>query len=462
MRLSEISINRPVLSVVMSLGITLFGLIGLSRLPVRELPDVDPPIVNVTTIYTGASAAVIETQITEPLEDMLNSIEGIKKMTSESREQISSITLEFNLARSVDLSAQDVRDRVARVRGRLPKNIEEPIVAKQEADANPSLWIALYSDRFSTLELTTLAENTLKDRLQTVSGVSSIIFGGAKRFAIRLWLDSEKMAARGVTVLDVEKALKNQNVELPSGRVESWQRELSIQMLGEMKTPEEYNNLVLRQDGANFVRLKDIGFAAVGVEDERSVARYNSKPCVGIGVIKQSKANTIDVARGIKAELERTKPLLPAGIYASIPYDESIYIEKSIKEVWETLGIAFLLVVLVIFVFLHNVRSTFIPSITIPVSIIGTFGILYVFGFSINIVTMLAFVLTIGLVVDDAIIVLENIYRHVENGMKPMEAAVLGMKEIGFAVISTTVALVAVFLPMAFQTSTTGRLFIEF
>lgn len=462
MKLSEISINRPVLATMMSAALVLFGIIGLTRLPVRELPDVDPPIVNVTTVYKGASASVIETQITEPLEDALNSIEGIKTMTSESREQVSTITIEFNLARSVDLSAQDVRDRISRVRGQLPDNIDEPIVAKQEADAQPSLWIALYSEQYSTLELTNLAENLMKDRLQTVPGVSSIIFGGEKRFAIRLWLDSEKMAARGVTVRDVESALKNQNVELPSGRVESWQRELSIETLGEMKTPDEYNELVIKQEGATFVRLKDIGTAKVGVEDERSIARFNSKPCVGIGVIKQSKANTIEVARGIKQELERLKPLLPAGVNTSIPYDESVFIEKSIKEVWETLGIAFVLVVLTIFIFLHNARSTFIPSITIPVSITATFGILYLLGFTINIVTMLAFVLTIGLVVDDAIIVLENIFRHVEEGTPPMEAAFIGMKEIGFAVIATTVALVAVFLPMAFQTSVTGRLFIEF
>ncbi len=462
MKLSELSIQRPVLAMMMSLGLVLFGIIGISRLPVRELPDVDPPIVNVTTVYAGASAAVIETQITEPLEETLNSIEGIKQLTSESREQVSSITIEFDLSRSVDLAAQDVRDRVARVRGRLPENIDEPIVAKQDADAQPALWIALFSDQYSTLELTTLAENTLKDRLQTVPGVSSVIFGGAKRFAIRLWLDSEKMAARGVTVQDVERALANQNVELPSGRVESLQRELSIETLGEMKTPEEFNDLVLRQEKDNFVRLRDVGFAAVGVEDERAVARFNSKPCVGIGIVKQSKANTIDVANGIKKEMERLKPLLPAGVNMAVPYDESIYVEKSILEVWETLGIAFVLVILTIYVFLHNVRSTFIPSITIPVSIIATFGVLYIFGYSVNIVTMLAFVLAIGLVVDDAIIVLENIYRHVEEGMQPLAAAYQGMKEIGFAVIATTIALVAVFLPMAFQTSVTGRLFIEF
>lgn len=462
MKLSELSIQRPVLATMMNLGLVLFGLIGLSRLAVRELPDVDPPIVTVSTVYPGANAEVVETQVTELIEETLTSIEGIKNLTSESREQFSSITIEFDLSREVDIAAQDVRDRVSRVRDRLPEEIDEPIVSKQDADARPALWIALYSDRYSTLELTTLAENVMKDRLQTVKGVSSVILGGSKRFAIRLWLDSEKMAARGITVLDVETALKEQSVELPSGKVENLQRELSIEMQGQLKTPEEYNNLVIKQEGATFVRLSDIGTAVVGVEDEHSAARYNSKPAVGLGIIKQSKANTIEVAHGIKEELEKIKPLLPQGINTSIPYDESVYVELAIHEVWITLGIAFFLVVLSIFVFLHNVRSTLIPSVTIPVSIIGTFAVLYGLGYSINIVTMLAFVLAIGLVVDDAIIVLENIHRHIEEGMTPMQAAITGMREIGFVVIATTIALVAVFLPMVFQTSVTGRLFIEF
>ena len=447
---------------MMSLGLIIFGVIGLARLPVRELPDIDPPIVNVTTVYQGASAAVIETQISEPIEETLTSVEGIRTLTSESREQVSSITVEFDLSRPIEVAAQDVRDRVSRVRGRLPDNIEEPIVAKQDADAQPILWIALYSDRFSTLELTSLAETVFKDRLRTINGVSSVIFGGQKRFAIRLWLDSQKMAARQVTVLDVQKALKEQNIELPSGLVESWSRALSIETRGELKTPEEYNNLVIKRDGSTFVRLNDIGHASIGVEDERSVARFNSRPAVGIGIIKQSKANTIEVAKAIKAELAHIRETLPADVNTAIPYDESIFVEKSIHEVWETLGIAFLLVVLTIFVFLHNFRSTLVPTVSIPVSIIATFGMLYVLGYSINTVTMLAFVLAIGLVVDDSIIVLENIYRHVEEGMKPLDAAYKGMSEIGFAVIATTIALVAVFFPMAFQTSVTGRLFVEF
>ena len=447
---------------MMSLLLVLFGIVGLTRLPVRELPDIDPPIVNVQTVYPGASAAVIETQITEPLEDALSSVEGIKKLTSESREQLSSVTIEFDLSEDVDIAAQDVRDRVARVRGRLPDDIEEPIVSKQDADARPSIWVALYSERFSTLELTTIGENLFKDRLQTVPGVSSVILGGSKRFAIRIRLDADKMAAHRVTVLDVQRALGEQSVELPSGRVESLQRELSIETQAQLKTPEEYNNLVISRQGDELIRLSDIGFAEIGVEDERSVARYNREPAVGLGVIKQSKANIIEVADGIKAEMEEIIPLMPEGINYNIAYDESIFIEKSIKEVWITLGLAFVLVVFVIFIFLHNFRATLIPAVTIPVSIAATFGVLYLFGYSINVITMLAFVLAIGLVVDDAIVVLENIHRHIEEGMSPRDAAYKGMKEIGFAVIATTVALVAVFLPMAFQTSDTGRLFIEF
>ena len=461
MSLPETSIRRPVLATMMNVALIVFGIIGLSRLPVRELPDVDPPVVTVTTVYAGASAEVVESQITEPIEEAIASISGIRTLTSESREQVSDISVEFDLARSIEESAQDVRDRVARVRGELPDDIEEPIVAKEDADAQAVIWIALYSDRFSTLELTMLAEQQLKDPLQAVKGVSSVILGGAKRFAIRLWLDSAKMAAHGITVLDVERALRQQNVELPSGRVENWQRELSIQTRGELKTSEEYNQLILKQAGNAFVRLQDVGHAAVGAEDERSVARYKSRPAIGLGIVKQSKANTLQVAKGIKAELQRLKPQLPAGVEVQIPYDESLFIEDSIQEVWENLWIAFLLVIITIYIFLSDFRSTIVPALAIPISIVATFGCMYLLGYSINIVTMLALVLAIGEVVDDAIVVVENIHRHIEEGMRPMEAAFLGMKEITFAVISTTVALIAVFLPMVFQTSITGRIFIE-
>ena len=462
MILPRISIRRPVLTAMMSLALILFGLISLTRLPVRELPDIDPPIVSVTTVYPGANAQVIETEVTERLEEAINSIEGIKTLSSQSREEVSNITIEFELARPIDLAAQDVRDRVARVRGRLPLNIREPIVAKQEADANASIWISLNSDRYTPLELTTIAENQIKNRLQTVPGVSSIMIGGEQRFAMRLWLDSERMAARRVTVLDVQRALRRQNVQLPSGRVESFDREMTIETRGEMKSAEEYNQLVIRNDGARVIRLQDVGIARSGVANERTIARSNGRPAVFLGIVKQSKANTVEVAHGIKRELAALGPGLPAGLEIIVPYDESVYVERAIHEVWTTLGVAFLLVVLVIFVFLRSVRSTLIPALAIPVSIVATFSVLHFMGYSVNILTMLAFVLAIGVVVDDAIVVLENIYRHIEEGTPPMQAAFKGMDEISFAIIAITVSLVAVFLPLAFQRTTTGQLFTEF
>src|SRR5688572_16558654 len=330
MSLSDISIRRPVFATMMSLSLILFGLISLSRLPVRELPDIDPPIVSVTTVYPGANAAVIETEVTEQLEEAVNNIEGIKTLSSQSREQVSIITIEFDLSREIDLAAQDVRDRVARVRGRLPEEIEEPVVAKQDADASPIIWIGMNSAVYTPLEMTILAEKQIKNRLQTVSGVSSIIIGGEKRFAMRLWLDAEKMAAHQITVLDVQRALRQQNVELPSGRVENVDREMTIQTRGELKTADEFNSLVIRTEGARFVRLRDIGEARPGVENERTVARNNGNPCIFLGIVKQSKANTVSVAKGIKAEIERIHPTLPSGIQLVFNYDESVYVERAI------------------------------------------------------------------------------------------------------------------------------------
>ena len=462
MRLPELSIQRPVLATMMSLALVLFGAISLSRLPVRELPDIDPPIVNVTTVYPGANASVVETEITERLEEVINNVTGIKTLTSESREQVSNITIEFNLSRDIDIAAQDVRDRVSRVRGRLPENIDEPVISKQDSDARPIMWIGMSSDRFTPLEMTDLAEKQIKNRLQTVEGVSSIFIGGEQRFAIRLWLDSEKMAAHQVTVLDVQRALTEQNVELPSGRVENWDREMTIQTLGELKTVAQFNQLVIRQDRDRFVRLRDIGYAAEGVENERTGARNNGKPCIFLGVVKQSKANSVSVSHGIRDQLELVRPTLPDGIEMVVNYDESNFVEDSIREVWFTLAFAFLLVVTVIYVFLHNFRATLVPAVAIPVSIVASFAVMHLMGYSINILTLLALVLSIGIVVDDAIVVLENIHRHIEEGLSPFQAALKGMKEITFAVIATTVALVAVFIPLAFQSSTTGRLFIEF
>ena len=462
MNLPQISIQRPVLATMMSLSLVLFGAISLSRLPVRELPDIDPPIVSVNTTYFGANASVVETEVTERLEEAVNNVPGIKTLSSESREESSQINIEFDLSRDIDVAAQEVRDRVARVRGLLPDTVEEPVISKQDSDARPVIWIAMESDHYTPLEMNTMAERQIKNRLQTVAGVSSIFLGGEQRYAIRLWLDSERMAAHQVTMLDVKDALRSQNIELPSGRVENLEREMTIQTLGEMKTAEEFNRLVIRQEGDGFVRLSDIGEAVEGIQNLRSKARSNGSPCIFLGVVKQSKANAVSVSQGIRRQLELLRPTLPPGVAIEINYDEAEFVEKAINEVWLTLGIAFLLVVIVIYTFLHSVRATLIPAVVIPVSIIANFLILDWFGYSINVLTMLALILAIGIVVDDAIVVLENIYRHIEEGLRPFDAAIQGMKEISFAVIATTLALVAVFAPLAFQTSTTGRLFVEF
>lgn len=462
MMLPELCIRRPVLASMMSLALIIFGVVALDRLAVRELPDIDPPIVNVTTVYRGANANVVETEVTERLEEVINGVEGIKTLTSDSREELSQITIEFTLARDIDLAAQDVRDRVARVRTALPDDVDDPVVAKQDSDARPMLWVALYSSRYTTQQLTEIGEEYLKDSFQTVQGVSSVIFGGEKRFAIRVRLDANKMAAHGVTVTDVERALREENVELPSGRVENLQREFIIQTLGELKTVEQFTRLVVRQEGDRVVRIGDIGVVQEGVEDERSVARYRSQPAVGLGIVKQAKANTIEVAQGIKKEIERQSHAIPEGIEMFVAYDESVFVEDAISQVWYSLGLAFLLVVVTIYAFLRDWRSTLIPSLTIPIATISTFTVLWMMGFSVNILTMLGLVLAIGIVVDDSIVVLENIYRHIESGLSPFDAAIKGMREITFAVIATTVALIAVFLPLSFQTTITGRLFIEF
>ncbi|MDC0357904.1 efflux RND transporter permease subunit [Oligoflexia bacterium] len=462
MSLPEIAIKRPVLTVMMNLLLVLSGLVALQSLPVRELPDIDPPIVSVLTVYPGANAAVVETEVTERLEEVINGVEGIKTLTSRSRDEVSNIMVRFDLTRDIDLAAQDVRDRVSRVRGGLPEDIEDPVVAKQDSDAEPMMWIALNSDRHSVLELTKIADTYLKDTLQTVRGVSSVIFGGEKRLAFRLHLDPKRMAAHGVVVSDIAQALKAQNVELPSGRVENRERELTIQVLGELKSAEEFNELIVRKDGDTLVRLRDVGMATVGVEDERVIGRYNGKDAIGLGVVRQAKANTVSVAEGVKQVLEERRPFLPQGVRALVAYDKSTFIEASINQVWQTLFVAFVLVVFTIFAFLRNVRSTIVPSLTIPIATIGTFSVLMLMGYSINILTLLGLVLAIGIVVDDSIVVLENIYRHIEDGLSPREAAFKGMEEIVFVVIATTVALLAVFLPLAYQTTVAGRLFIEF
>jgi len=462
MSLPELCIRRPIFALMLNLLIVLFGVVGYLQLPVRELPDVDPPIVAITTIYRGASAEVMEAEVTERLEQEINTIPGIKTLTSLSREEVSLITVRFNLDRNVDVAAQDVRDRIARARALMPEDIEEPIVAKQDANAQEVLWIALSSDERSTLELTEIGERQFKDRLQTIPGVGGVNFGGEKRQAIRVRLDATQMAARQISAADVVRTFHENSIELPSGRLENRDREMSVRTLGKLGRPEEFEDLIIAYRNEAPVRLREIARVEMGVEDERTIARYNAQPAVGLGIVKQSEANTVEVAELVKVELERIKPTIPADVQVQIAYDSSVFVRQAIIEVQETIFIAFALVLLIMLAFLRNFRATLIPLAAVPVSLIGTFLILNLFGYSINILTLLAMVLTVGVVVDDAIVVLENIFRHIEDGMPPVEAALRGVREITTAVVAFTITLVAGFLPIAFQSGTTGVLFREF
>ena len=462
MKLSEVSIQRPVFATVLSLAIVLFGVISFTRLPVREYPDIESPIVSVTTIYVGASPQTVETEITDVLEEQLSTIEGVKLITSSSQEQVSRITVEFNLNRDVDEASNDVRDRVSRIRGQLPATSEEPIVAKQDVNAQPIIWIALSGERYSTLELSETADNVLAERLQRVEGVGAVFVGAQRRYAMRIWLDPHRLATHRLTVQDVERALRAGNAEIPSGRVEGRGREFSVRTRGDLSKPEEFAAIVIAQEGDRPVRIGDVADVRIGAEDDRTLARYGQVPAVGLGVVKQQKASTVDVAHAVKAVLPQLSSQLPEGMKLQIAYDSSTFINDSIHEVLVSLGVAFLLVILVIFLFLGSLRATLIPAIAIPVSLIGTFTVVYFLGFTINILTLLAMVLAIGLVVDDAIIMLENVHRHMEMGKSRMRAAFDGSQEIAFAILATTIALVAVFVPVAFLTGRVGRLFNEF
>lgn len=462
MWLSEISIRRPVLAIVLSTVLVLFGIVGFSRLSVREYPDIDPPVVSVNTFYAGASPEVIENSVTEPLEEEIISIEGIKTLASRSGEGFSNIIVEFELNRDINVAAQDVRDRVFRARGRLPDGIEEPVIYKQDSDAQPIVWLVLSGDRYSQLQLSDYGRRFILDQLQTLPGVGRVIIGGEREYAMRLWLEPAAMASRGVTVSDIQKALNEQSVELPSGRIEGQYREFTIRTMGELKTPEAFNRLVLKTIDGQPVYLRDIGRAEIGARDDRSLLRMNGKTAVGFGIVKQSKANTLDVADAAKAKMALISKTLPSGMTMGVAYDSSRFIAQSLNEVKESLLLSIVLVVLVIYLFLGSFRSTLIPAIAIPVSLMATFFVMYALGYSINTLTLLALTLAIGLVVDDAIVVLENIVRHIEAGEPPMLAAVRGIREIAFAVIATTLVLVAIFVPIAFMTGAVGRLFSEF
>ncbi len=463
MSLSEISIKRPVLATVMSIVIVLFGIIGFFYLGIRDYPSVDPPVITVSTTYTGANSDVIISQITEPLEESINGIDGIKAITSNSSDGRSTITVEFDLDVDLETAANDVRDRVSRAQRNLPVDANPPIVSKSDATAQPILSLTVQSDQRTLLELSEIGNNLFKERFQTIPGVSSVSIWGEKRYSMKLVMDPSRMAAHGITPVDVRNALSNANVELPSGRLEGKDTELTIRTVGRIETVDEFNNLIIRENNGSVIRFKDVGTAEMRPENERSLLRGNGAiPMIGVAVTPQPGANYVAIADEFFKRLENIKKELPGDLKLGLALDTTKGIKNAIVEVEETIFIAFGLVVLVIFLFLRNWRSTLIPVVAIPISLISAFFIMYLAGFSINILTLLGIVLATGLVVDDAIVVLENIYQKIEQGMSPREAAFKGSEEIFFAIVSTTITLVAVFLPIMFLQGLTGRLFREF
>ncbi len=462
MNISELSIRRPVMATVVTLVIILFGMIGYTYLGVREYPSVDNPIISVSCSYPGANADVIENQITEPLEQNINGIPGIRSLTSVSQQGSSRITVEFELSVDLETAANDVRDKVSRAQRYLPRDCDPPTVSKADADAQPILMVALQSDKRPLLELSEIADLTVKEQLQTISDVSSVSIWGEKRYSMRLWLDPIKMAGYGVTPVDIKNAVDNENVELPSGSIEGNTTELTIRTLGLMHTAKEFNDLVIKEENGRLIRLSDVGRAELGPQDIRSYMKMNGVPMVGVVVIPQPGANHIDIADAVYQRMEAMQKDLPDDVKVSYGFDNTRFIRASISEVEETVYVAFLLVIIIIFLFLRDWRVTLIPCVVIPVSLIGSFFVMYLAGFSINVLSMLAIVLAVGLVVDDAIVMTENIYIRIERGMNPKEAGIEGAKEIFFAVISTSITLVAVFFPIVFMQGTTGRLFREF
>ena len=462
MNISELSIRRPVLATVMTVIILLFGMIGYFYIGVREYPSVDNPIISVSCSYAGANADVIENQITEPLEQNINGIPGIRSLTSVSQQGQSRITVEFELSVDLETAANDVRDKVSRAQRYLPRDCDPPTVSKADADASPILMVALQSEKRSLLELSEIADLTVKEQLQTISDVRSVSIGGEKKYSMRLWLDPIKMAGYGITPMDVKNAVDNENVELPSGSIEGNTIELNIRTMGLMNTAKMFDDLIVKHEGNQIIRFSDIGRAELGAADIKSYMKMNGVPMVGVVVVPQPGANHINIADAVYERMEQMKKDLPDDVHYSYGFDNTKFIRASINEVKQTVYEAFVLVIIIIFLFLRDWRVTLVPCIVIPVSLVGSFFIMYLFGFSINVLTMLAVVLAVGLVVDDAIVMTENIYIRIEQGMNPKKAGIEGAKEIFFAVISTTVTLVAVFFPIVFMEGTTGRLFREF
>ncbi|WP_417690400.1 efflux RND transporter permease subunit [Pseudidiomarina sp.] len=463
MLLSDVSVKRPVFATVVNILLIVFGIVCFTMLPLREYPDIDPPVVSIDTSYPGASAEIVETQITQLIEDRISGIEGIKNISSSSRNGRSRITIEFTLNRDVDAAANDVRDRVSRVVDNLPEQVDPPEVSKANSDESTVVWYNLRSENLSILELTDYADRYIVERLSVVDGVARVNLGGERRYAMRIWLDREAMAARGITVSDIESRLRAENVELPAGEVESVDREFSVRVARTYLTPEQFNLLTItRGDSGQLVRLGEVARIEMGSEDDKTEFRGNGINMIGIGVIKQSKANTLEVVENVRREIDNIAKTLPESMVMVPSYDSSIFIKGSIDEVYNTLGIAMGLVVVVIYLFLGNVRATLIPALTVPVAIIASYIALFAMGFSVNLLTLLALVLAIGLVVDDSIVVLENIYRRVESGEPPLLAAYRGAREVGFAVVATTLVLISVFVPLAFLEGNIGQLFTEF
>jgi multidrug efflux pump len=462
MQLAETSIRRPVFATVLSLLIVLIGAVSYNRLSVREYPKIDEPVVSVTTVFTGASSEVIEGQVTKVLEDSLAGIEGVDVITSTSRQERSQISVRFALTRDADSAAADVRDKVTRVRQRLPQGIDEPVIAKVEADAFPVIFLALSSDTHTALQLSEMANTLVKPVLQTAPGAAEVAVYGERKFSMRIWIDPDKLAAFKLTIQDVEDALRRSNLEVPAGRIESKLREFNVTAATDLQRPQEFAQVVIRTVNGLPVRIADVARVQQGPVDERSSVRLNGRDAVGLGVIRQATANPLDLSAGVRQLMVKLERDLPAGVQLDVANDNSVFIDRSIKGVFQTIVEASVLVALVIFVFLRTFRASLIPLITIPVSLIGSFSLMALAGFSINTLTLLALVLAIGLVVDDAIVMLENIYRHIEEGMAPFQAAIKGAREVGFAIVAMTMTLVAVYAPLAFAPGRTGRLFTEF
>ncbi len=462
MQLAEISIRRPVFATVLSLLVLLIGAVSLTKLSVREYPKIDEPVVTVSVKYAGASAEVMESQVTKPLEDSIAGIDAVDVITSISRAEQTQITVRFRLEKDADTAAAEVRDRTSRVRNRLPQAVEEPVIAKVEADAFPVIWLSFTSDTMTGLQINDLVNRVVKPRLQTVTGAADVRIFGERKYAMRVWLDPDKLAAYKLTTQDAEDAIRRSNLEVPAGRIESTQREFSVTSQTDLSRPSQFSDIIIKNANGFPVRIRDVGRVEEAAADERSGSRLNGRVAITAGVIRQATANPLDLSNGVRAMLPKLRADLPPGIQIDIANDNSVFIAKSIDSVFRTILEAVVLVALVIFVFLRTLRASIIPIITIPVCLVGTFALMALAGFSINTLTLLALVLAIGLVVDDAIVVLENIYRHIEEGLDPFSASIKGVREVGFAVIAMTVTLAAVYAPLAFTPGRTGRLFIEF